>query len=328
MRPEIMNKHNLMTVLVALGSTMALFVVVSMSHRRDESSRFLNTSDVKLAKSEQSPGIQELYNLAHAPVNADARENSSATKRIFFQGTSFAYNESLASEVKAEVISASALKDETDKPEGVEPEHVAFIFMGAYASRHVSSFFSPRLQIYSIAEYKKALALSPQYVRQLEDDIQTLKTKLAERPASWDREIPFLPFGMDASEAFQGKIKYLDFKSGKGILFLTQYNIEPALINNQGLSYIFQGLTDDGLYYISAHFPVNAPFLPEDYDVTKLENYTLPVFYSRNRESNEKKYRAYLNKIAHKLEELPPNKYEPDLTLIDELVQSLDVARR
>ena len=87
---------------------------------------------------------------------------------------------------------------------------------------------------------KEALAISPAYVKSLESDVQSLKAILDARPASLDR-VPFLPFGTDASQAFVSHFKCLNFKNGRGLIFLTQFNIEPSLVNNQGLMYVFQG---------------------------------------------------------------------------------------
>ena len=53
-------------------------------------------------------------------------------------------------------------------------------------------------------------------------------------------------------------------------MFLTQFNIEPSLINNQGVVYTFQRLTDDGLHYVSARFPVAVSFLPPSYESNQI----------------------------------------------------------
>jgi hypothetical protein len=245
-------------------------------------------------------------------------------KTADYHGISFAYPTALTPEIKAEIKPASPLEGETDKPEGVVPEHISFSFSGAYASKHASSYFKPEISIYSIPKYRDALALSSVYVQSLNHEINSLKVILARHSLPPGKDIPFMPFGIDASQAFHARIKYLDFRNGKGIIFLTQFNIEPSLINNQGLLYTFQGLTDDGLYYVSARFPVTAPFLPPSYESDTFENYTLPAyFYSEHRESNEKSYKIYLAQAVRKLEELPQNQFQPNLALSEELIRSL-----
>jgi hypothetical protein len=239
---------------------------------------------------------------------------------------SFTYPGSVASEIKTEIKPESRLTGETDKPEGVVPTHLAFILQGSYATRQKSSYFTPEVSIYSINKYKDALALSNAYVQSLEKDIQSLKAILAERPVSLEGEIPFLPFGTDATQAFHSHLKYTNFKNGQGLIFLTQFNIEPSLVNSQGLIYTFQGLTDDGLYYVSARFPVTAPSLPSSYEATTFENYTLNMFYGEDKKSNEENYKSYLAKIKRKLDDLPSERFEPKLTLLERLISSLCVA--
>jgi len=64
------------------------------------------------------------------------------------------------------------------------------------------------------------------------------------------------------SQAFIGKRKFLRFRNGRGVLFLTQYQQETLPVNNGALVCTFQGMTDDNAWYVSAVFPVAAPGLP------------------------------------------------------------------
>jgi hypothetical protein len=251
-------------------------------------------------------------------------------RAVVYRGVSFTCNDFLASEIKAETEAAYALESETDTGQGVVPEHIVFKFLGDYASQHRSSTFSPELNVYPIADYKKVLVRSESYVRQFETKIQALKQMLSEQPNRGEKEIPFLPFGIGASQGFHARMKYVNFRNGKGVLFLTQYNIEPALVNNQGLTYTFQGLTDDGDYYVSATFPVTAPILPHGYEAESTESYTLvPPRASRGREydSFENDYRTYLTKLTLELEELSADKYQPNLTILEDVIRSLNVER-
>jgi hypothetical protein len=134
----------------------------------------------------------------------------------------------------------------------------------------------------------------------------------------------WIGMSLRARQAFRARVNYVPFKNGRGIMFLSQYNIETSLINNQGLAYVFQGVTDDGTHVVSAVFPVAAPFLPKDFDVETVEEYKLPKdFYTLPNES--KVYQSYLRTVVPKLEALPPDKYVPELRLLEELVRSLSV---
>jgi hypothetical protein len=312
-------------ILLALTSATLFNVIGVLRSRnaiRDETGGVANSKAVR----DEEGATRRV----HVPPQARSCVNDEkiidGSKMVAYEGVNFAYPVLLASEIKSEIKPVFPLTGETDKPEGVVPAHVSFTLVGPYASRHTSSYFAPELSIYPIPKYKDALALSRNYVESLEKDIQSLKMMLAEQPTSPEKEIPFLPFGIDATQAFHSRVKYINFKNGRGIMFLTQFNIEPSLVNNQGLVYTFQGLTDDGLNYVSARFPVTVPFLPPSYEPGTFDNYTLPTyFYGKDKVSNEEKYKIYLSKITRRLDELPSDKFEPRLTLLESLILSLCV---
>lgn len=303
--------------LAAMALVLTTISLFAISKRNISSERDLNNT------ANLSPAFSSIR-AANKNCGLGDKTDSTQTKVASFNGISFVYDPPIASEVKMELVPASPLENETDKPDMVAPEHVAFTFSGPYALQHESSFFSPQIHIYSISDYNNALSKSALYVQELRDEILSLKAMLSERTVSVQKEIPFLPFGIDAYQSFRAHVKYIDFKEGKGVIFLTQYNIEPSLINNSGLIYTFQGLTDDGLYYVSATFPVAAPILSKDLQSGSFEDYSLPeYFYDKNHQLNEQAYQKYLTKIETKLEALPANKYEPNLTLFEKLISSL-----
>lgn len=251
--------------------------------------------------------------------------SSSDSKSVSYRGVTFSYDPSLATEIKGKVLPAIVLENADDKPDGIMPEHIAFTLVGSYASGHKSSFFAPEIHIYPIEAYKRALIISEKYVQQLEGDVEKLKSLLSEEPTAVNQAIPFLPFGIDATQSFRAHVKFVEFKDGKGVLFVTQYDIEPSLVNNSGLVYVFQGISNDGVYYISATFPITAPSLnlPKEYETGTYEDYKLPTVFGKDDEKNYSEYRA---KMVRKLEELPPDKFEPGLNKFEELIRSLCVS--
>lgn len=244
-------------------------------------------------------------------------------KRISFEGVSFTYDSNLFNEVKPGIADASPLEDPSDKPDNVAPRHINFRFKGEYAKSHKQDFFNPKIAVYPVDEYKQAFS-SKDYVDSLEKEIDKLKAMLAQQPDAWKGEIPYIPF-IDASQAFRAHASRADFQNGKGIIFLTQYNIEPSLINNQQLTYIFQGITDDGKYYVLATFPVSASVLPDNTRAKNHLGYTLPEFFDKNAEANKKAYDAYTARVSSELEKLPADKFNPDITLFEKLVRSIRV---
>lgn len=78
-------------------------------------------------------------------------------------------------------------------------------------------------------------------------------------------------------------------------------------MTNQHLIYTFQGLTDDGQYYVAAFFPVKTAVLPDTVQVDDWEALSL-------------NYSTYVAETKAMLNDLTP-----DLTLLDAIVTSLQV---
>jgi len=260
--------------------------------------------------SQQHSDSDSDFRQASDPCGTIATANGRATAS--YQGVSFIFERSLASNIKAETVTPIVLEREGDKPDSVTPKHIAFSLLGPYAEQHKSSFFQPQIHVYPIEEYKKVLAVSPEAVREFEDIVQRLATMLVEDGDAFGKEqwMPFLPYGIDATQQFHVHVKHLTFEQGKGIAFITQYNIEPTLINNNGLVYTFQGLTYDRRYYIVATFPVSAPFLANDASATFTRGYEIKwPKQPKDWDQFEKNYKEYVSKVAKRLELLSPAEF-------------------
>ncbi|HMB24205.1 MAG TPA: hypothetical protein VKP08_15285, partial [Anaerolineales bacterium] len=82
----------------------------------------------------------------------------------------------------------------------------------------------------------------------------------------------------------------------------------------------FQGLTDDGKYYIIAILPITAPILPENEKsdaVVPPGGVPVPTDIGPNN--------VYYTSVAEKLNALPPDSYAPSLNIIDTLIRSIRV---
>jgi hypothetical protein len=138
-----------------------------------------------------------------------------------------------------------------------------------------------------------------------------LKTLLQTRKPG--EQMPFLPLAFSSRQVIDVQVKYLDFKSGNGVRFLTQFNNGIVPVNNKQLLYTFQGLTVDGKYYISAVLPVTHPELPA----------TDQGF--AHTEAELKEFPAYLKKTIAWMEQVPNASFTPDLAKLDALIQSIEV---
>lgn len=141
-----------------------------------------------------------------------------------------------------------------------------------------------------------------------------LRVLLDKRPKSFDKksDIPDVPFN-NAGHSILGKVEYLDFKGGAGVIFLTQYTQEmwPNPVNNEELTYNFQGLTKDGKHYIAARFAVTHPSLPKGIDFTE---------HIKRDEGL-----LYLMEGEKRLGTLPEESFRPSLKRLKAIVSSIDV---
>lgn len=246
-------------------------------------------------------------------------------KTAHYGGVSFIYDASLASEVKAETRPGEVMREEDDVKEPT-PEHVAFTFTSADQSRH-ASFVPAEIHVYNVADYRRAVAASKTMTKKLDETIGRLKSLLRRRPVRFKGEVPTLP-PPDGFYAFRAHTKYLAFKNGRGIAFLTQGQQEEMPVNNQRLSYLFQGITNDGLYYVTAEFPASAPVLPDDDASARYEGFGPPrCLVCPAADVFKIKYRAYAESVGRRLDRVPPERFRPDLRLFEELLRSLEVRR-
>lgn len=246
-----------------------------------------------------------------------------AKKTASHGGVSLTYDDALTREVRGETVPASPLESADEKPDGVYPEHVAFRLVGRFGAP-LGSSHEPVVRVLPVADYMKAFSVSPRYVRDATRTLDGLRRLIRRRAPALKGNVPMLPFP-DATEVFHAHVKYLRFRRGSGVAFVTQSQQDEGLLNSQQVSYEFRGLTDDGRFYVSATFPVGAPVLAAIRDDAEHEGYTLPRNPGGRRE--RQKYAAYVEGVRRRLERLRPEQFYPDLRLYDELLSSLELRK-
>lgn len=256
--------------------------------------------------------------LVAAPVfsSGASAQAKSHKHTVVYKSVTVEFDSALSKEYLAETVPAVPLEEKTDTPDGVAPQHVVITLRESYAGRlhrEPSSMYAlPQISIFPTSDPS-----DPRFdeefptVRQAVNDLDKL---LGRRAGSLTESVPFLPWA-DERQLFVGRKKLLRFRDGRGVLFLTQYDQEQSLINNESLVYTFQGLTDDNAWYVSAVFPVAAQGIP-----------------ASGRGENAAAFRAgyddYVKRTAGKLNRLPAKKFTPDLTLLEEIIRSLKVGSR
>ena len=147
--------------------------------------------------------------------------------------------------------------------------------------------------------------------------IEALQTLLEDQPETVDGAIPVLPGFGDAGQNLKAQLKYLEFDGGSGLRFITHYGFDEAPITDHNTFYTFQGLTDDGQYYIAYYHPASTDLLPSSFgEVTELiEDYDEFI----------ENFDTYLEETAEQLDQADTGDFEPDLTNLDGMLETLRV---
>ena len=193
-------------------------------------------------------------------------------------------------------------------PGAGEPASIRFTFPGKTADGYVSPM-QPQVVLYSVADYQALL--TTEGVAEDQNPISQLTALLAEKPATISGTLPMLP-QLPGSQVFHAQVKYLSFKSGAGVRYLTRYTFDVSPIANDNLFYTFQGLSSDGQHYVSFFYPIQASALPKESANAKTESAAM-----------EKDYDAYIQEVTEKLDTLAANGFTPELAKLDGLVESL-----
>lgn len=176
------------------------------------------------------------------------------------------------------------------------------------------TFHEPRIYVYPVHEYI-------QMVPDMGAVVDTLKAIINSPGAPLPDGLPFLPV-FNAAQVFHSNEQVIQFQNGTGIRFLTQYAQAAYPVNNNSLFYTFQGLTGDGMSYVSAILPINAAFLSADGNPET----PLPVdgvpFDWENFENTPQHFEL----VTQKLNATDPNAFNPSLTSLDTLIQSIQIS--
>ena len=247
-------------------------------------------------------------------------------KIINFKGVSFRCTIPLVSKIEVSEEPASPLQDTDDKDDYVHSRFMLIKFKGKYWDQHKESYYSPEINIFPIAEFRRAYKISPNHIKGFDNSINILKKIISKKTANKE-ELPRIPY-YDGSTQILAHFKSRSFKNGSGVFFLTQYVVDYAdIINNQKLSGVFQGITADNKYYILATFPISLKGLPDSIYNDKFGDYQIPADFLNPKtvKANEAEYKKYLASMEKLLNKQKPGDFQPDLNKLEEMISSLEV---
>ena len=178
-------------------------------------------------------------------------EAVSPSEEFYFEqdGIKLHYNPQLVIDIGPyiESIPASSGDEMYDMP------HPAYVHFDLYMEQ-------AQVYIALVQEYETAADFAPGIIADL--------YRLNDSIDNYSDCVPELPlnefFRVCDHQQFNSNLHQLDFQNGSGVRFVSVYGIQDmAPVDNENLVYVFQGLTDDGKYYIKAVVRLLHSQLPE-----------------------------------------------------------------
>ena len=215
----------------------------------------------------------------------------------------------LATGASAETI--DVVTENTGAPWDVAPAHLQLTLQGYFIQ---TTFHVPQLFVYPAQQYAGLNESAA-------ETLKRLKAVLAAPGVHYQNEaLPRVPF-FNAGQVFAAQQKILRFSGGSGVRFVTQYGQDVSPINNGGLFYHFEGLTDDGNYYIVGVLPVNLPFLAADNNPdSPVSSKGIPFPPASSPGSS---FEDYFKRVSDLIDAASPDEFSPSLSTLDTLIQSI-----
>lgn len=245
------------------------------------------------------------------PTAAPASTQPSGTQ-VSFGNVSFVIPTGLASDASSATVPAV---DAQGSPTWDAAPAFTRFTLQAYPLQN--KFFEPQIMIYPAQAYagvNNGAAIS----------IQRLQSILANPSGTLSNEVlPRLPYA-NAEQIIGGQAKVISFTGGSGVRVLAEYAQGFESINNNELFYHFEGLSTDGKSYIVAVLPINAASLAATSDVNApvpADGIPFPV-----NATDATAYTNYFSAVTGKLDATAPDAFLPTLTILDALMQSLQIS--
>lgn len=224
-----------------------------------------------------------------------------------YGGVTFSFDSQLAQSAQGETTAAIPVSQGPGLG-GASPASVRFLFNGQKPEDFFSPY-DPQVLVYKAEDWVK---LDPSTAAQ----VTALQTLLTDKPTTFPQQIPLLPI-LNAAQVFNAQTKYLDFKGGSGVGFITYYAQDVSPVTRDRIFYTFQGLTTDGKYYVAAFWPVQTDALPATYQEA-LGTMTDAQWAAQ--------YNTYLEKLVTDLNALAPGDFTPSLTPIEDMINTIEVS--
>lgn len=234
---------------------------------------------------------------------------------IAFQNVNFVIPGGLATGAQSEIVPRQDYV-EGDPYWSIAPEYIRFILSRTDTFPNTFDF---KISIIPAEEYMQMSEVAA-------EQISLLQQKLAENTLTGVTVLP--PF--NAGLVIDTQNAKVDFQNGSGIRAVQQYHQAPVPISNEYLLYSFQGITNDGKYYVSVIAPIRVPFLVDmSYNPDPSSTTPTPVvpegglIFPTLTGFNDPQVVQYNEAITNKLNQTPADQFTPSIPVLDALIQSI-----
>ena len=224
---------------------------------------------------------------------------------VVYEGISFSFDPNIAQSVNMSTVPGQNMGEDY-MPGETYPTYFEFTFNNYTVADH---FHTPKIIVYPVEEYR-AISTSAS------ERIDSLQLALMNHPGGGViSNLPFLPM-WPAAQMFSAQVGYFDFQNGSGVRYLTMYGQAIYPVDNQNLFYTYQGLTNDGRFYISAVLPVVHLGLPDD-GSSQIDDWM----------AFENNWETYINDTVNWLNAQDAGSFFPGIDLLDGMMASFKVER-
>jgi hypothetical protein len=285
-------------------------------------------SDLEIAKPDLETLSQTVTgSFAYLPLTPPASEQKTVSWFEFGNNISLSYDSSLAPWVETRTVSAIPVSDQVLFAES-QPSYAQIRFWGFLGGRPYDLPIFPaenriaQVRVFPTAEFPGYGDDSPtgflNQTQALKDLLERgIEPARCAQPILGEPALPYLPW-INMKQTLCAQPEIVEFAGGRGVRYLSYYSqgLNPVL--DRELFYTFQGLTDDGQFYVAAFFPVSSGIFPVE-----------PPACPRCSEPGYDPAAEWLSVLTEQLNRLnaqPGDQFKPSLAVLDELIQSIRIA--
>ena len=233
---------------------------------------------------------------APSTASPTALQEAATIKRVDYRGVSLSYDSSLAEQVAPRYVPAS------EQLGAVVPEHIELDFDPDRT--HLLPARDTGIRVFRVRDLQQIDGMYRAGVAALEP-------------------MPLIP----GYRMLRVNERLVSFANGKGARAIVAYaGQDYGPLTNEEIFYSYQGITDDGLYYVSATFPLRTAFLPR----TVADGFPSMPSATPGEPEYQEAYVAAMHRFNHdvteRLDRLDAAEYQPSLHLLDALIRSLVAA--